>query len=323
MSGHPRQASFVSVVVPTHGRPEALARCLEALAAQDHPDDRMEVIVVDDAGSPPATAVVGRFADRLPVRLLTQPHRGPARARNRGAAASIGEILAFTDDDCRPEASWLTELTAAARRHPRAMIGGHTRNALTGNRYSGASQLIVDIVYEHYNATPENARFFASNNLAVGRAAFAEVGGFDEGFTVLACEDRELCDRWIHSGRPLVYIPSAIVGHAHAMGMPGFVRQHFTYGRGAVHYHRIRGLRGSGRMRDEVSFHARAGRWLAGSLSGRRGADALSAAALLAVWQAANAAGFAYEWVARTGYRRDPVRPPRSPAPGPPGPGGA
>lgn len=322
MSEGLREPPLVTVVVPTHGRPEALVRCLSALAAQDYPPERFEVIVVDDGGDPLVGTVVDRFRDSLAVRLLVQPHGGPARARNRGASAASGALLAFTDDDCRPEPDWLARLAAALEGRPRAMVGGRVVNALPENRYAGASQLVTDIVYEHYNAEPESARFCASNNLALGRTAFEEIGGFDERFLVLACEDRDLCDRWTHSGRTLVYASEAVVAHAHAMGPAGYVRQHFTYGRGAVHYHALRRERGSGRMRDEMSFHARAADWLARALRGRRPADLLITTGLLLVWQAANSAGFLYESVARTGYRADgAIR--RSPAPGPPGPGGA
>ena len=87
------------------------------------------------------------------------------------------------------------------------------------------------------------------------------------------------------------------------MGFAGYVRQHFAYGRGAVHYHRLRGERGSGRMRDEMGFHARAGEWASRALRGRGAVDGLATAGLLGVWQAANLAGYLYERVARTGYR--------------------
>jgi GT2 family glycosyltransferase len=303
VSARPGGEPLITVIVPTRSRPRSLAGCLAALAAQDYAATRFEVIVVDDGGDPPAAAVVDRFRGALDVRLIAQPHRGPARARNRAAREAAGRLLAFTDDDCRPDPAWLRRLESALARHPAAMVGGRVANALAHNRYSSASQLITDIVFAHYNAVPEYARFCTSNNLALTAAAFREIGGFDQRFRLVACEDRDLCDRWTHAGRPLVYVPEAVVNHAHTMGLAEFVRQHFTYGRGAVHFHRLRARRRSGRMRDEMGFHANVRNWLVRPFRRRRPGDALTMAGLLLVWQTVNVAGFLYESVARTGYR--------------------
>jgi GT2 family glycosyltransferase len=291
-----------TVVVPTRDRPLPLSRCLAALAGQDYPRERFAVVVVDDGGRVPAAPAVGCAARALDVELVVQAHRGPAAARNRGARDADG-LLAFTDDDCAPAPDWLSRLAEALERHPGAMVGGQVVNVLPGNRFASASQMIADIVYDHYNADPVRARFLSSNNLAVAADAFHEVNGFDARFRVVACEDRDLCDRWTHSGRPLVYAPDALVGHAHAMGLPAFLRQHFTYGRGAVHFHRLRAGRGSGRIRDEMAFHRDLRNWLVRPFRRRPPGEALATAALLVLWQTANAAGFAYESVTGAGYR--------------------
>ena len=96
--------------------------------------------------------------------MLVQPHGGPARARNLGARAARGRLLAFTDDDCRPEPGWLAALEAALAARPGAMVGGRVTNLLADNPFAEASQLVTDIVYAHYNAGPGDARFVASNN---------------------------------------------------------------------------------------------------------------------------------------------------------------
>jgi glycosyltransferase involved in cell wall biosynthesis len=84
---------LVSVVVPVHDGERFLAAALESALAQDHP--RLEVIVVDD-GSRDGSADV---ASSYPVRLLRQPNRGVAAARNAGLAAARGELIAFLDQD--------------------------------------------------------------------------------------------------------------------------------------------------------------------------------------------------------------------------------
>jgi glycosyltransferase involved in cell wall biosynthesis len=116
-----------SVVVPTHERPEALAACLESLAELDYPRDRFETVVVDDGGRTPLEPVVDRFRERLDVKLVRRARAGPAAARNAGAEHAGGDLLLFTDDDCRPREDWLAGLLNAARAAPGAVVQGATR----------------------------------------------------------------------------------------------------------------------------------------------------------------------------------------------------
>ena len=278
----------VSVVVPTADRPAELGRCLRALAALDHPRERLEVVVVVDDG--PADAAVPEGLDVRVVRHRRR--RGPAAARNTGAAFAGGDVLAFTDDDCLPDPGWIRGLLAELA--PGTAVGGMTVNALQGNPFAAASQHIVDLVYAHYNRDPRAARFLASNNLALPRDEFLEVGGFDASHFPFASEDRDLCDRWRASGRTLRLAPRAVVRHAHDLDLERFVAQHVAYGRGAARYHRARSDRGTGRLRDELGFHLDASLWLR-TLRLRPARRAARTAALLSLWQAANATGYMLE----------------------------
>ncbi len=271
-----------SVVVPTFNRPIRLGKCLEALAAVRPPSGGFETIVVDDGGRRPLAPVIAAVAPRLDVRLLVVPHAGPAAARNAGAAQAGGRVLAFTDDDCRPEADWLVALEATLARHPDAVLGGRTRNGLPENTYSAASQALVDYLYAYHAAHPERPRFFASNNLALSRASFDAIGGFDATFRQAAGEDREFCHRAHHARHPLVYVPEAVVSHEHSLGARSFLRQHFTYGRGARRFHTIRSQRYAEPFKLEpLSFYLALPQQPSWRLAG-----------LLLVSQVANAAGF-------------------------------
>jgi len=231
---------FFSVIVPTYERPQKLEACLDSLSNLDYPNDLFEVIIIDDGSATPPEHIVTEYSRKIRVRLIVQPHAGPAAARNAGAAEARGELLAFTDSDCATEKDWLTAMAAAFRKTPDAIIGGHTMNRLTDNIYSTASQLIIDYLYSYYNAEKNRARFLASNNIAVSAEIFHDVGGFDQSFSLAAAEDRELCDRWLFHGYQLVYAPEAIVYHAHSMNLCSFWRQHYNYGTGAFRFHKAR-----------------------------------------------------------------------------------
>lgn len=297
MSTSAGSVPFVSVVVPTYRRPEAVQACVDALRRLDHPADRLEIVVVDD-GSPEPVAVASAAAGP-PVRVLRQENQGPATARNRGAAAARGEILAFTDDDCRPRPDWIRHLVRALEERPTALVGGVTVNALADDPWAEASQELVSFLYEAFDDARRLRPFFTSNNIAATRDAYAAVGGFDETFPSSAAEDRDLGERWEAHG-PLVLVPEARVDHHHHMDLRRFVRQHFGYGRGAWHLARRRALRGEAMPLPEpprfylrmLAFPVRRKGWVGG----------LPLAARLALSQAATAAGIAVEG-ARRGRR--------------------
>jgi glycosyltransferase involved in cell wall biosynthesis len=264
----------------------------------DYPRERFEVIVVDDGSDEPPEAVVAPLQGRLDVTLLRQVRAGPAAARNTGARWAKGEFLAFTDDDCMPATDWLQTLQARLVAAPKRVVGGRILNALPDNPYATTSQLIIDFVYAYYNADPNQARFFASNNLAMPADRFRMLGGFD--VTFMTSEDRELCDRWLHHGYRMTYAPEVIVYHAHALTLRTFWRQHFNYGRGAFRFHRIRARRGSGRFRQELTFYAHLPHLVRRVLSQERGVPLPLLMALLGVWQGANTAGFLWEGMKKT-----------------------
>ena len=284
---------IASVVIPTHKRPRALGECLEALSRQTLPTADFEVVVVDDGSPEPLDEVVGPFRGRLAVRLIHQANAGPAAARNRGMAEAVAPLVAFTDDDCRPMPEWLGALVAAEREHPGALVGGSTENGLPDDVFATTSQLIVDLVYEHFNSDHANAYFLASNNILCSRERLLAMGGFDDTFARAGGEDRDFCDRWRGAGYGMVWRPEARVEHRHPQTLASFVDLHLRYGRGARIYHANRQVRGSGTMREDLGFHRSLPRRIWKRIGRPMGyGRSLRVVGALALWQVVNAAGF-------------------------------
>lgn len=282
-----------SIIVPTYARPERLTTCLQSLAQLDYPRERFEVIVVNDGSERPLETVVARFHDKLNVTLLTQPHSGPATARNTGALAAGGKFLVFTDDDCMPASGWLQTLAVRFATAPDCVIGGRTLNALPDNLYSTASQVLIDYLYKYYNSNPNLAIFFASNNFAVPTDRFHAVGGFDTTFPLAAGEDREFCARWLHNGYRMIYAPEVHVYHAHELTLRKFWRQQFNYGRGAFCFRQVSSQRNLGDTRPErLSFYLNL---LTYPFSQASPPQVLLLATLFVVSQVAIAAGLLWE----------------------------
>jgi GT2 family glycosyltransferase len=285
------RSPFCSIVVATHRRPQQLLACLEALSRLDYPHDRFEVIVVDDGGGAPLEHSLAPLRNRLELTLIVQRRAGAAAARNRGVAQSRGELLAFTDDDCVPDPGWLAALASRHIRDPDRALGGRTVNGLAVNPYSVISDLVVAVGYDQNNRSPDAARFFASNNLAVPAEGFGAVGGFDPRF--MTSEDRDLCDRWLVEGWKMSSVPEAVVSHAHPLTFRSFCRQHFGYGRGLFLFHQAHARRDGRRVRLELSYYVRL---LRAARNAGDGPGKLWLPILIAVCQVVNAAGFVWEW---------------------------
>jgi glycosyltransferase involved in cell wall biosynthesis len=281
---------LASVVIPTFGRPEKLAETLRALDRQDYTG--FEVVVADDGSPQQVTRENLPASDRFTLRILRQENCGPAAARNLGAQQASGEILLFTDDDCLPRPEWVATLTREIQSCPEALVGSLTFNGLPGNSWSSASQLIIDLVYDHFNKDPTNAYFLASNNMACRRDFFLALGGFDADFPRAGAEDRDFCDRWRMTWRPIRLIREPLVEHRHAQTLGKFLDLHYRYGRGAYLYQAKRKQRKSGTMAEDLSFHRDLARALPVKITTVSLGRKITLTAAIAFWQLANAAGF-------------------------------
>lgn len=279
-----------SVVIPTCGR-ESLLACLRGLANQSYAD--FEVVAVDDGSPQPVALMAGILEIPLELRILRQENAGPAAARNAGAAEARGEFLAFTDDDCIPDPGWLAALARELEAHPDALCGSLTYNGLGDCLWACTSQLIIDLVYAHFNREPENAYFLTSNNFACRRSLYLGMGGFDSSFSKAGAEDRDFCDRWRMSGRPIRLIEERLLEHRHTQSLRKFLDIHYRYGRGAFVYQAKRRLRKSGTMRQDLAFHRTLWRGIRSHMPAPAGrAKQLAILAGLVLWQAVNAVGF-------------------------------
>lgn len=174
---------FLSVVVPAHNRPEALAALLEALAEQSYPPYRFEVLVCDDGSTPPLAERVSVKDRPFSVRFLRADNAGPATARNRGLREARGAIIAFTDDDCLPDPDWLEAVAET--------LGNPAVTAVNGPIHASAPP-----VAPFFHALQrQQGQGVSGANFAVRKEKLAFVGGFDETFTVPSFEDEDLARR--------------------------------------------------------------------------------------------------------------------------------
>ncbi len=282
---------FASIIVPSRNRNAHVQKCVAALLRMDYPADRFQIIVIDDDSRTPVF-IPQALSEPLRVRVIRQPHAGPAAARNRGIASAKGPLLVFTDDDCRPHPDWLAKIAQAWSAAPSALIGGLTVNGLPGNAYAATSQFLVDYLYHYFAHNNPKQRFFTSNNLAGALDLLKSEAGFDATFPLPAAEDRDLCDRWRERGGGFVYLPDARVDHYHEMSFKGFLRQQFQYGRGASVLRARRSARCARYPIEPRAFYLKL---FAAPFRSMHPIAAAQVSALLFVAQVCNVLGFFYQ----------------------------
>ena len=215
----------VSVVVASHARHLRLRWLLNALEEQTLPRERWEVVVVHDYDRTTAERVIERHplsdSGRLHQIAIPRGTGSPARQRNLGWRSARGELIAFTDDDCRPEPDWLECLVAAARRAPGDVVQGATR----------PDPFEVDVL-----AAPHVRTMFIEPvgpyaqccNILYPRAILERLDGFDE--HAITGEDVDLSLRARAAGSSISGAPEAIVNHAvESHTLPGILRQNLKW----------------------------------------------------------------------------------------------
>lgn len=217
----PMSTPSVSVVVPSHGRRLRLRWLLNALEEQSLDADLFEVIVVHDYEGADAELLSGHplaTSGRLRPISIPPGTGGPARQRNIGWRMAVASLVAFIDDDCRPETDWLAELLAAARRHPGAIVQGKTRpDPFEMNSFASphARSLWVNPPHE----------FGQTCNIAYPTEVLVRVGGFDEDLPAPAGEDTDLALRARATGAGFEGAENAVVNHAvEAYSLPAVLR---------------------------------------------------------------------------------------------------
>jgi Glycosyltransferases, probably involved in cell wall biogenesis len=227
----------VSVVVCSYNGGKTLGGCLAALDQIDYPD--YEIVLVDDGSADDTPEVVAAWEKRREARRIAgaklpgflnirQKNMGLSYARNAGACASTGEVIAYTDSDCMADPDWLYYLMGTLISGHYAGVGGPNISppaqdwiqACVAAAPGGPSHvLLTDVVAEHIPGC----------NMAFHRWAFDAVGGFDPDYRK-AGDDVDFCWRLQQSGQVIAFSPAAIVWHYRRFTLGAFRKQQEGYG---------------------------------------------------------------------------------------------
>jgi glycosyltransferase involved in cell wall biosynthesis len=220
------------VIIPTYNRLGLLKKTLQCLDQQTYPSNQYEVIVVDDGSEDGTESYLRRAAAQGKLRYIRQENRGPAAARNRGVQAAQGEVVAFTDDDCLPDANWLTYLSesyTSCSDSPPVAVGGRVENFSNGHWLRDFRALQNK---HHLSSRTDNPEYLDTANASFHKSVFLELGGFDESFPFPSGEDVDFGFRLIEAGYDFLIKPEAIVQHIGRVSLFDIIKQSFNRGRG-------------------------------------------------------------------------------------------
>lgn len=212
-------APALSVVIPTLDGRELLAECLEGLARQDYPRDRVEVVVVDNAST---DGSVDWLRERHPdVRIVAlETNLGFAEPCNRGVQAAGGEWVALLNNDAVPEEGFLSALVRRAAGDV-AAVGGRIMSAGgTDVEFGGGGLNVFGFGFQRSSwqrdfqeTAPGGEMPFACGGAMLARRdVFLDLGGFDGDYFAYY-EDVDLGWRLNLAGHRVVYAPEARVRH--------------------------------------------------------------------------------------------------------------
>ncbi|HPO15675.1 MAG TPA: glycosyltransferase [Candidatus Hydrogenedentes bacterium] len=211
----------VTVIIPAYNAASTLAPCLTACLKQSHPAQK--IVVVDDGSTDDTRRVVEQFAG---IQYISQENRGPAAARNRGAAEALTEIIVFTDADCIPHEDWLEKLLAGFSDGVSGVGGSY---GIANPDFRLARLIHSEIVARHARFSRE-VDFLGSFNVAYRKADFDRVGGFDVCFHEASGEDNDLAYRLVDAGGKLLFAREALVDHFHPIRLWPYLRTQMRHG---------------------------------------------------------------------------------------------
>jgi len=224
---------FVSVVVGIRNEERFIEECIESLLSLDYPQDSYEIVIVDGMSTDRTRDLVQKY----PVRLLLNKRKNVAAARNLGVENARGDLVAFTDGDCKVDSQWLKILVREMQNAPGSVVCvggpnlifdtdpvfgrvvGYAQETFLG---SGGSAQSKNSTKKHYVSSLPNCNAMYKKN------AIQEVGCFDERFSI--GQDGDLNYRIGKTGRKFLYIPEAQVLHHRRGTFKSFSVRMFKYG---------------------------------------------------------------------------------------------
>lgn len=253
---------LVSVIIPIYNGVLDLPDLLACLQHQTYPVDRVEYCLVDNGSQDDTLQGLKTFAKAVPtlrINVLSEAEiQSSYAARNTGIRSAKGEILAFTDADCRPDPNWLTQLVQPFSQPEVGIVAGEIL-ALPGTNWLERYADRHNTLSQTHTLTHSFCAYGQTANLAIRRVCLQTAGLFRPYLTTGG--DADLCWRVLKLGNWQIRLAElAIVRHRHRSTLRELQSQWQRYGRSNRYLHELHGVN----LMRELTFKEvvyRCGRW--------------------------------------------------------------
>lgn len=226
---------FISVIVPVYNAENYLGDCIQALQSQTYPEDRYQIIMIDNNSVDGSCELIRKYPNVL---LELEQQQGAYAARNRGIDRAKGNILAFTDPDCIPDKNWLRNISTALHDQKVQIVMG--KNLFPGRKRALYMLQEYEAGKADYILSGANPLLYYgyTNNMAVRTEVFGRVGNFSR---ILRGADVILVRRVVDlfSCSAVRFVPTMQVQHSEIKNVRTYYHKRYIYGKSYKKYHNI------------------------------------------------------------------------------------
>lgn len=216
----------VSIVVPVYNGAKTIEDCILSLLALDYPQEKVALLVVDNASTDRTPEILRRHSSAL--RIVYEKKRGPAAARNKGLVHAQGEVVAFTDADCVVDRGWLQHLVAPLQDPHIGIVGGKN----LAKRPANFVESFGEQIHDHDAAINRYQPPYVITMNWASRLKVLKEFKFDE--ALRRGEDGDLSYRIFQAGYRFTYQPDAVIYHQNEATLLGLFREGLQHGFYAV-----------------------------------------------------------------------------------------
>jgi len=208
---------IISIIITVKNEAKSMPNLLDSLIIQEKP---FEIIIVDSSSTDGTQEIVKKYSEKYDnIQLLIYDgHKGDSR--NQGVKNSKGDVVAFTDGNCKADLNWLKEFR-------KSLAEGYDIVAGKTIHYGFKGFTTLKRVPLLYNG---NDASYPTCNIAYKKPLFKKIKGFYPWFK--EAEDVDLNYRALTAGGKIVYNEKAIIHHTGSENLKSFVKKSFWYGFG-------------------------------------------------------------------------------------------